>query len=299
MRNRKKSEYGRMKVFFITFTASFFTLITIMLPIAVRLSPVRADEVVSSSENVEEYQFKPTPEQNLNVLCIDIGSSYYPKSFVLFRIDAMKNAIYVSALPPDMRVLANDEPQTLSQVYDYGGALLTTKAVADEFDIELSKYIVFDSDAIIKFINITGAFVYNIPYNLKYKDTTADIFINIPKGEQMIDGRTFLDLFRFPKFNEGYLHKYQVQGHLLASFINYNMTDWLKTNAESIFTRTLNMTEHNLSIMDFVERQSLLAHFISQGYEHCEALYIDGNFEGQLFVPTPRTKTQIKEHFSL
>ncbi|MBQ4100104.1 MAG: LCP family protein [Oscillospiraceae bacterium] len=299
MARKNKTEYTTAKIFFITFISSFLILITIMLPIALRLSPVRADEVSSSSQPEELDAFVATPEQNLNVLCIDKGSDYYPTSFALVRIDAMKNAIYVSALPPDMCITQNDEDKSITEVYNYGGAMLVTSLLAEQLDIELSKYIAFDSEAIIKFINITGAFTYNIPYDLKYKDTKADIFINIPKGEQMIDGRTFLDLYRFPNFSEGYLHKYQVQGHLISTFINYNMNEWLKDNAEGIFTRTLNMTEHNLSIMDYIERKALLSHFISQGYEHCEAIYVDGNFSGQIFYISDKTKTSIKEHFSL
>lgn len=295
---KNKTEYKSGKMFFISFAASFFVLLTVMLPIAIKLSPISAAEAPESSSSAETNEFKPDKAMNMNVLCIDNGSDFFGKSFVLIRLDAVKKAIYVCALPPDLKLVTKDKTDSLLSLYEYGGSKMITDAVASEFGIELSKYAVFESEDIIKFINMVGAFEYNIPYNLSYKNTVADIFIKIPKGVQMIDGRTFLDLLRFPSFKEGYLHKYQVQGHSISQFINYNMNDWLINNLESLFVRTVNMTDNNLSMLDFETRKSLMLHFISLNYDVSEAIYISGDFNKNLFMASDKSKLSIKEHFS-
>ena len=69
--------------------------------------------------------------------------------------------------------------------------------------LEIDKYIVIDTQAIIKVVDAIGGVTFDVPIDMDYDDPTQDLHIHLEAGEQLIDGPKAEQLLRFRHNNDG------------------------------------------------------------------------------------------------
>ncbi|MDD3304011.1 MAG: LCP family protein [Clostridia bacterium] len=79
--------------------------------------------------------------------------------------------------------------------------------------LNIKNYLIIDTDALIKLVDVIGGVTFNVPIDMKYDDPTQKLHINLKAGEQLIDGKKAEQLLRFRHNNDGttYPAKYGVQ----------------------------------------------------------------------------------------
>jgi len=289
---QRKQGISKLKYFTVAFAAMFFILNSIMLPIAFKLSPLSGGKEPPASESrVYPGEYQPRAEDALTLLAIDEGEASGRASFLLLRFSPMKEAVMVTALPPDLQIAG----EGLEEIYTALGAGRTAEKAAEFLEVPIDRTAVFSAAAVIETVNMFGPVEYTIPYPLQYGNAQEGVYISVPQGRQQIDGRTFLDLIRYPKFKEGYLHKYQLQTHLTAQLLMRAVTPNLAQNAESYFVRIVNLLETNLSRLDYQERADAVAWFCTQ--PQVRPIYLSGGWEEDRFVPAQESLAAIRENY--
>ena len=79
----------------------------------------------------------------------------------------------------------------------------TIECVNNVTGLNLEKYILIDTDAIIDVVDAIGGVTFNVPIDMDYDDPTQDLHIHLKAGEQLIDGEKAEQLLRFRHNNDG------------------------------------------------------------------------------------------------
>jgi LCP family protein required for cell wall assembly len=79
-------------------------------------------------------------------------------------------------------------------------------AVQNILDIKIHRWVTVDYEAVIKGIDALGGIEMDIPFRMKYTDIYSDppLYIDIPEGRRLLDGKTSVGFLRFRKGDDGY-----------------------------------------------------------------------------------------------
>jgi anionic cell wall polymer biosynthesis LytR-Cps2A-Psr (LCP) family protein len=58
---------------------------------------------------------------------------------------------------------------------------------------------------------------FDVPQNMKYSDPTQDLYINLKKGTQKLNGKEAIQLVRYRSYNEGDIKRIEVQQAFLTA----------------------------------------------------------------------------------
>lgn len=79
----------------------------------------------------------------------------------------------------------------------------TIECVNNITGLNLDKYLLIDTDAIIEVVDAIGGVTFNVPIDMDYDDPAQDLHIHLEAGEQLIDGEKAEQLLRFRHNNDG------------------------------------------------------------------------------------------------
>lgn len=79
----------------------------------------------------------------------------------------------------------------------------TIECVNNVTGLNLDKYILIDTDAIIEVVDAIGGVTFDVPIDMDYDDPAQDLHIHLKAGEQIIDGEKAEQLLRFRHNNDG------------------------------------------------------------------------------------------------
>ncbi|HCC07299.1 MAG TPA: hypothetical protein DEP72_03945 [Clostridiales bacterium] len=153
-------------------------------------------------------------------------------------IDKKSNKIDVISVPRDTRITLAPERQTeLKGLHKYApstGVMKITevhayapnnkrneysvKEVERILDVDIDYYVKVDVKAFRKIVDQVGGIKFTVERNLKYRDPVQDLYINLKKGEQTLNGSQAEQLVRFRKYMNGDLDRIKVQQNFLKAF---------------------------------------------------------------------------------
>lgn len=79
----------------------------------------------------------------------------------------------------------------------------TLAAVNEITGLNIEYYIVVETEALIKLVDVIGGVTFNVPINMDYDDVTQNLHIHLKAGEQRLDGNKAEQLVRFRHNNNG------------------------------------------------------------------------------------------------
>ena len=138
------------------------------------------------------------------------------------HFDSEEQRTSLVSMPRDTRVkIASDvvsymekeskyyqSPTKLNAVHAYvgkeKGPEMTVKQLEDILGIEIDHYVKVDLNAFRKIVDAIGGVEVDVPQNMFYEDPYQDLYINLKKGPQLLDGDKAEQLVRFRSYPMGY-----------------------------------------------------------------------------------------------
>ena len=77
------------------------------------------------------------------------------------------------------------------------------EAVNDLTGLEIDKYLVVDTKAIVEVVDAIGGVTFDVPIDMDYEDGNQELFIHLKAGEQLLDGNKAEQLLRFRHNQDG------------------------------------------------------------------------------------------------
>ena len=121
------------------------------------------------------------------------------------------------------------EQRKINSIYEDHGALGLKKAVSHILDnVPIHHIVTLNYEGVEKIVDALGGVEINVPFHMKYKDpySKPPLNIDIPPGNQILNGKTSLEFLRYRKGNnnkggyaDGDLGRIKAQQEFLKSFI--------------------------------------------------------------------------------
>ena len=171
-------------------------------------------------------------------------------------LDTVNGSIKMLSIPRDSMVRANTSTGVRKINSAYGtksGIEATREAVARVTGYYANRYVIVDLDGFVELIDAVGGVWYDVPQDMKYSDPTQDLYIDLKKGYQLLDGEKAIQLVRFRKgyYNQDLGRIETTQGFLKALFSTLVQPKNI-TKIQSFAKMLTEHTETDLTVSELV-----------------------------------------------
>lgn len=98
----------------------------------------------------------------------------------------------------------------INSVYNGGENPERTLAAVNELTgLDLKYYILVDTEALIKLVDLIGGVEFDVPIDMDYDDASQDLYIHLKKGPQKLTGKQAEQVVRFRHNNNGSSYSYE------------------------------------------------------------------------------------------
>ncbi len=157
------------------------------------------------------------------------------------HIDPENNKVQIISVPRDLEVYFTDEafadikrnnPKNrilhckLNNIYSLIGwdeqALLDVKSVVEVITgLKMDYMMTIDISGFGEMVDTVGGVEFDVPQDMKYSDPYQDLYIDLDKGLQVLDGDKAEQLVRFRKgYERGDLQRIEVQQDFMSAFVD-------------------------------------------------------------------------------
>ena len=148
----------------------------------------------------------------------NVEGSHRSDSIALAAVDLDAKSARILSLPRDTRVeIPGHGWQKLNHAYAYGGIDLLRATVGKAFGVPIHYYLLVDYGTFPRMVDIIGGVDLYVPKRLRYVDRAGHLDINIPEGQQHLDGQRALHFVRFRHDALGDIGRVQRQQQFLKA----------------------------------------------------------------------------------
>ena len=141
---------------------------------------------------------------------------------MLANIDCDKNCVTIAQIPRDTYANYTDNSyKKLNGAYNsLGGAKETASFLEGALGIKIDHYICVGLDTVRAMVDAVGGVDINIPFDMKYCDPEQDLYIDIKKGANHLDGALAEQFLRFRSaYLQGDIGRIDAQKIFVAAFL--------------------------------------------------------------------------------
>ena len=145
-------------------------------------------------------------KDSINVLVVGLDKDPPHRSDTVMVVNVGLNDLQINILsiPRDLLViLPNGHQDKLAHAYAYGegqernGIRWVKESIENLLGLPIDFYVAVDFDGFVKTVDVIGGIPIYVDKHLRYRDRAQNLVIDIPAGEQVMDGETLLDYVRF------------------------------------------------------------------------------------------------------
>jgi len=167
-----------------------------------------------------------TKLDGVNILVVGVdGTNGIQRSdtIMVLHLDSSKNRVGVMSIPRDTRVnVAGIGPTKINHAYAFGGISLLKRTVMEFMNIPIDRYIRVNLTGVQHLVDQLGGVVVTVPKNMYYVDAAGDLYIELKKGKQVLNGDKSVQYLRFRHDQDsdlGRIHRQQGFVHSVANRI--------------------------------------------------------------------------------
>ncbi|HCL79504.1 MAG TPA: LytR family transcriptional regulator, partial [Synergistaceae bacterium] len=113
-------------------------------------------------------------------------------------VDIDNKVVRLMSIPRDTRVqIPGRGWDKIGHAYAYGSLPLLLETVVNYLGQPINYYVLVNYDSFPSVINLLGGIEIDVERRMVYNDYAGKLFINIPKGRQVLDGKNALHYVRF------------------------------------------------------------------------------------------------------
>ena len=120
--------------------------------------------------------------------------------------------------------------------------------------IKIDYHVMIDLDGLAEIVDAIGGVPIDVPYDLEYSDSAQGLYIDIKKGQQVLDGKTAEQFIRFRSgFVEGDIGRVDAQKIFLAAFLRQLKVSFTLQNIPGLVSSAFDSILHtDISLADMI-----------------------------------------------
>ncbi len=224
---------------------------------------------------------------------------------LLIKFDPETNKIVMLSVPRDTRTeIEGHGMKKINAANVEGGPALTAKTVSNLLGgVGVDRYVRINVLGVSKLIEALGGVNIYVPKDMKYRDDSQHLYINLKAGQQHLNGEQALQLLRYRHDELGDIGRIQRQQMVLRALIEQSLNPTTITRLRDI----LNVVKENIDTNLSVEELIALVGFGSKtSRSNMQMLMLPGRFsenrefDASYWVPDGRAIGKlVSQHFDL
>jgi len=201
--------------------------------------------------------FLPQTQLNgVNILAFGVDDTkgvQRADTIVLFHLDPDRHRIGALSIPRDTRVEVPGHGVTkINHAYAYGGVSLLRKSISQFLGVPVHYYVRFNLEGVSKIIDEIGGINMNVEKNMLYRDEAGDLYIDLKKGVQDLNGKQAVEYLRFRHDNEGDIGRIHRQQKFMQAVAQKVTQTGRLLELPGIIRRVSGMVETDLNTREMV-----------------------------------------------
>lgn len=165
--------------------------------------------------------------------------------------------VNILSIARDTRVRVRGEIEKINALYTIGGELLMVNAIQQMTGLPVKYYVTINFEGFRKIIDALGGVQVDVPMDMVYNDPTQNLYINLKKGRQLLDGEKAEQFVRFRKGNspgEGYIDgdigRNKAQQQLLKELVSQKLNLRYISKADDVYYLLRKYVKTNIEMKD-------------------------------------------------
>jgi LCP family protein required for cell wall assembly len=164
-------------------------------------------------------------------------------TMILARLDPSRRDVRLVSVPRDTRVpIPGHGTFKINAANPYGGPVLAAQVVADLLNVQIDRYMLVNTRAVIDLVDALGGIDLDLPRDYRYDDFTGKLHIRLRKGRNHLDGRLAHDFLRFRHDGQGDIGRIQRQ----QMFLQAAWEQWLTPRNLLALPELVSLARENL-----------------------------------------------------
>lgn len=197
-----------MKTFFKTFFRSFFIFLLLFVLVGGWILWNR--NIGGGADLAELDQASQRDQRNIVVFGTD-ESGLRSDVIMIFSVDPKKDRLSLMSIPRDTKIKINGSSKKINSALTVGEESLAIQKVKELTGLSIHDYLTVNFTAVETAIDELGGIQFDVPCNMYYRDPDQDLYINIKKGPQLLNGEDSVKVLRFRQYPMGDLQRNEVQ----------------------------------------------------------------------------------------
>lgn len=168
-------------------------------------------------------------------------------SIVMLHINKDLKKFVVSSIPSNMQVLVDGVYTKLGILYNDKGIDFLCGKVTAVTGIKIDYYASIALSDFKDIIDEIGGITYDVPINMEYEDPEQELYINLSKGEQLLDGDKALQLLRYRSYSNDDVTRMSVISSFGKIMLKKLTSYEYYTQAVSLYSKFIEKIETNFT----------------------------------------------------
>jgi LCP family protein required for cell wall assembly len=213
---------------------------------------------LGSGEEMAELD-KALPNQVKNVVVLGTDKSgLHADVIMVFSLSTKKGTINCTSILRDTRVNYKGSHIKITEAMAYGGESAVVQAIKDITGLQIHDYVVFNFNAVKDVIDAVDGVDFFVPQNMFYEDPEQDLYINLRKGQQLLNGDKALQLLRFRSYPMGDIARTETQRDFMEAVFEQNANAKYIGSVPKIYSAINNNIKSSLSLAEIVDYAELV-----------------------------------------
>jgi len=269
---------------------------------------------VTRSINILVLGMSVLPEDVKNPPPETLHLSYSPQlnafeglsdTMLLLRVNPETKKIVMLSIPRDTRTLIEGHGvEKINAANVKGGAALSAKTVSHLLGgVAIDRYVRINVEGFAKLIDALGGITFYVPKDMKYKDDTQHLYVNLKAGKQHLNGDQAMQLLRFRHDPLGDIGRIQRQQLVLRALMEQALNPVTLARMPQILQVIQSYIDTNLTVSELF---AILGFAAQTNRSNVEMLMVPGRFSGpeeyntSYWLPNQKSITTLMaQHFNL
>lgn len=200
-------------------------------------------------------------------------------TMLLLRFDPVNDKLIILSIPRDTQAYVEGVGLTkLNEANYYGGPALAAKSVSNLLgDITIDRYLRVNVQGVEKLIDALGGVDVYVPKDMKYRDDSQHLYIDLKQGQQVLNGDKAMQFLRFRYDRYGDVSRIQRQQIFMKALVEQTLKPATIIKIPEILSVIQSHLDTNLSVEEIVALAGFASH---KKKSDLQLLMVPGDFNG-------------------
>ncbi len=224
-------------------------------------------------------------------------------TMLLLRFNPEAKKLSLLSIPRDTRTYIPEHGvKKINEANVYGGPALSAKSISDLLGgVGIDRYVNINVQGVQALVEALGGVTVYVPKDMKYRDESQHLYINLKAGKQHLNGDQALQLLRFRYDENGDIGRIQRQQMVIRALMEQALSPATVTRIPQILEVIKTHIDTNLTVEELV---ALVGFAAQVNRSNTQMLMVPGDFsapgayDASYWLPSPsRIQEIMSRHF--